>query len=88
MGCPGGASLANCCDAIDDCLRRLFATLRSGGGDRLDDEAGVGVLTCVDDEREDDGSIGDRLDEEDGVFSNAYVLDLVLADTDDGSTVR
>jgi hypothetical protein len=54
----------------------------------LDDEAGVGVLPCVDDEREDDGSIGDRLDEEDGVFSNAYVLDLVLADTDDGSTVR
>jgi len=57
--------------------------------DRFDEEPGVGVVWCVDDEeREDDGSMGDWLDDEDDVFSNAKVLDLVLADTDEGSTGR
>jgi hypothetical protein len=47
------------------------------------------VVWCVEkDEAEEDGSIGDRLDDEDGVFSNANVRALVLVDTDDGSTVR
>lgn len=41
------------------------------------------------DETEEDGSIGDWLDEEEEeVFPNANVLALVLVDTDEGSTVR
>lgn len=40
------------------------------------------------DEDEDEGSIGDWLDEEEDAFSNAKVLALVLVDTDAGSTVR
>lgn len=47
------------------------------------------MVWCVEkDEAEEDGSIGDWLDDEDDVFSNANVLALVLVETDEGSTVR
>ena len=88
LGCCG-ASPASCCDATGERRLRLFARLRSDGEARLNEDARGGVVSYVDDEeREDDGSIGDRLDEEDDVFSNANVLDLVLAETDEGSTGR
>lgn len=57
--------------------------------DRLFNESGAGLVWCVEkDESEEDGSIGDWLDDEDDIFSNANVLALVLVETDDGSTVR
>lgn len=46
------------------------------------------MVWCVEkDEAEEDGSIGDWLDDEDDAFSNANVLALVLVETDEGSTV-
>lgn len=47
------------------------------------------MVCCVEkDEAEEDRSIGDRLDDEDDAFSNANVLALVLAETDEGFVVR